>query len=321
MKITLDEKEAIAAGVWGSKDVFVNYYFIQDAETKAWFLVDAGMKWSTARIKRMAKNIFGENSKPAGIILTHGHFDHVGALKSLLKEWNVPVYAHQLEVPYLTGQSAYPPADTTVGGGMMTTMSWMYPTGAIDIGQYLHIIPSNNKIPGLSEWTVIDTPGHSPGHISLFREQDKVLIAGDAIVTTQQESAIHAVTYKEKLSGPPKYLTCNWASAKFSAIKIAGLDPSLLAAGHGQPMEGERLKQALTELIAEFDTVAVPHRGRYVNEPAVANSHGVVYVPPAVTRVPAMVKVLGMATALIALGLISYWQVRKKRLHRYQLVK
>jgi glyoxylase-like metal-dependent hydrolase (beta-lactamase superfamily II) len=318
----LDERKPIAQGVWGKKDVLVNYYFIQDSESQEWFLVDAGMKWSASRIKMMARNIFGEKSKPAGIILTHGHFDHVGALQALLKEWNVPVYAHEMEIPYLTGQSSYPPADTTVGGGMMTTLSWIYPTGPINIKEHVRTIPSNGKIPGLNEWRVIDTPGHSPGHISLFREADKVLIAGDAIVTTQQESALHALTYIEKLSGPPKYLTCNWASAKMSAMKIAGLDPNILAAGHGHPMDGARLKETLQQLATKFEQVAVPKHGRYVNEPAVTNAHGVVYVPHGTSSsVSAVMKVIGITAVVFAVGLVAYRQLRGKKQFQLSMLK
>lgn len=141
---------SIAPGIWGKKDVFVNYYMIKDTESNNWFLVDAGMKWSAPRIKSMANQLFGEGSKPTAIILTHGHFDHVGALQTLIEEWQVPVYAHSLEIPYLTGKSSYPPADTTVGGGMMSAMSFIYPKGPIDIQNYIHPLPFNNTIPGLT---------------------------------------------------------------------------------------------------------------------------------------------------------------------------
>jgi glyoxylase-like metal-dependent hydrolase (beta-lactamase superfamily II) len=302
----------VAPGVWGRKEVFVNYYMIQDDSTGNWALVDAGLKWSAPKIKDMAKELFGD-TKPAAIILTHGHFDHVGAVAALAKEWNVPVYAHYLERPYLTGKSSYPPPDPSVGGGMMASMSWMYPVSPIDIKDHLRNIPDNGTIPGLPEWKCIHTPGHSPGHISLFREHDKILIAGDAFVTTQAESAFNALTFNKKLSGPPKYLTINWASAKQSVLKLEALRPEIAATGHGKPMEGEELRSELAKLVNNFDAIAVPAQGRYVNEPAVTNEQGVMYLPPATDKLSAIVKVLGVTLAIASVGFLIYKQVTKKK--------
>jgi glyoxylase-like metal-dependent hydrolase (beta-lactamase superfamily II) len=304
---------SVATGVWGKKDLFVNYYFIKDSTSDAWALVDAGLKWSAPRIKEAARQLFGPNSIPAAIILTHGHFDHVGALAQLLLEWDVPVYAHAMEMPYLNGKSPYPPADPTVGGGMMATMSWMYPKGPIDIREHLRTLPSDNTIPGFSDWKYIHTPGHTPGHISLFRETDKVLIAGDAFVTTKAESALCALSYRKEISGPPKYFTPNWASAKISVLKLAALDPEIVATGHGVPMFGQEMRNALHTLSRRFDSIAVPQTGRYVNEPAVTDETGVLYVPPSQETVPSAVKAVGLSLAVLSLGLIIYQQVRKNR--------
>lgn len=304
----------VAPGVWGRKDIFVNFYFIQDQTTGNWALVDAGLKWSAPKIKDMAKELFGEDTKPVAIILTHGHFDHVGALAPLIKAWNVPVYAHYLELPYLNGKSSYPPADPTVGGGMMSLMSWMYPLGPINIAEHLHKLPDNGSVPGLTDWKYVHTPGHSPGHISLFRDSDKVLIAGDAFVTTQAESAIQALSGAKNLSGPPKYLTCNWASAKQSVIKLEALKPEIAATGHGQPMSGEELKTQLSNLSTHFDDLAIPAEGRYVNEPAVTNEQGVVFIPPATTdKVSAVVKVIGVTLAIASVAFLIYQQTKKPK--------
>lgn len=310
---TLSNSFTVAPGVWGRKDTFVNYYIIQDQTSRSWALVDAGLKWSASAIRKMAKEIFGEGSRPSAIILTHGHFDHVGAVRSLAEEWGVPVYAHELELPYLTGKSSYPPPDPSVGGGMMASVSFLYPRGPINLGNDIQKLPSDNTIPGFPEWKFIHTPGHTPGHISLFRESDKVLIAGDAFVTTKAESAIYALTHMNHLSGPPKYFTCNWASAKLSVIKLAALDPDTIATGHGKPMRGEEMRLELNNLSRHFDRLAVPAQGRYVNEPAVTNENGVMHVPPAKEKVPMLVKSLGVSLALLSIGWLVYSQVKRMR--------
>ena len=309
---TLSSSFTVAPGVWGKKDTFVNYYFIKDDTSGAWALIDTGLKWSAGSIKKMAKEIFGSHSRPAAIILTHGHFDHVGSVLSLAREWDVRVYAHPMELPYLTGKSSYPPADPSVGGGLMASLSFLYPTSPIDLAEYIHPLPDDNTIPGFPEWKYIFTPGHSPGHISLFRERDKVLIAGDAFVTTKAESALGALTGVGNISGPPKYLTINWASAKLSVIKLAALDPEIIATGHGRPMSGEDMRLELNNLSRHFDALALPSQGRYVNEPVVADINGITYIPEAQNAVPSIVKNLGIAVALFTVGYLAYQQVRKQ---------
>ncbi len=303
---------SVSPRVWGRKDLFVNYYFVQDEQSGAWALVDAGLRWSAARIKHVAHELFGEKP-PAAIILTHGHFDHVGALHALIEEWNVPVYAHRLEAPYLTGLSSYPPPDPAVGGGLIAAMSWMYPKGPINIQNYLRILPDDNSIPGFPEWKYIHTPGHSPGHISLFRESDRTLIAGDAFVTTKAESAIYALSGMKQMSGPPKYFTCNWASSELSVIKLSALDPEVAATGHGTPMRGEELRGALKNLSGHFATLALPAEGRYLNEPAVTNEQGVLFVPPPTGRLNQIARVVGIAVAVASVALLVYQQNRQKK--------
>jgi glyoxylase-like metal-dependent hydrolase (beta-lactamase superfamily II) len=302
----------VAPGVWGRKEIFVNFYIIKDEASGAWALVDAGLKWSAPKIKSLAKDLFGEGSKPSAIILTHGHFDHIGALDTLIKDWDVPVYAHSLELPYLTGQSAYPPPDPSVGGGMMSTLSFLYPTGPIDIREHVRPLPNDNTIPGLPEWKYIHTPGHSPGHISLFRERDKVLIVGDAFVTTKAESTIFALTHMKHLSGPPKYFTCNWASAKLSILKLTALDPEIVATGHGKPMQGAGMRNQLDILSRHFDEVAMPAQGRYVREPAVTDESGVVFLPHSQETIPTSLKIMAASMILLSVGFLIYRQAKKQ---------
>src|SRR5947209_1688994 len=81
-----------------------------------WVLIDAGLPGTATVIKRAAAARFGENVRPAAIVMTHAHADHAGALEALAKDWQAPIYAHERELPYLNGQAAYPPPDPHVGG-------------------------------------------------------------------------------------------------------------------------------------------------------------------------------------------------------------
>src|SRR5690349_17809856 len=83
----------VAPGVWRLKDIFVNAFIVQNTEGTNSILVDAGLKSSASKIKSLAAEIFGStSSRPSAIVLTHGHFDHVGSLQQLADEWGVPVY-------------------------------------------------------------------------------------------------------------------------------------------------------------------------------------------------------------------------------------
>lgn len=269
----------VAPGVWGSKDIFVNFYFIRNEKSSDWALIDTGLKTSASKIKKIAAELFGADSKPVSIILTHGHFDHVGSVAKLAAEWHVPVYAHYMELPYLTGRSSYPPPDPSVGGGLMASLSFMYSRTPINIESLVEALPEDMTVPGLTDWKWIFTPGHTPGHISLYRETDKVLIAGDAFVTTKAESAMATIKQTKMISGPPKYFTPDWEAAEQSVATLAELQPNIAAAGHGVPMEGEELNEQLQQLSEYFKVLAVPPDGRYTNDPAVADASGVLYVP------------------------------------------
>lgn len=307
----------VAPGVWGIRHLLVNIYLIHNPDDNSWVLVDAGLKTSASKIRKVAEHLFWPNTAPTSIILTHAHFDHTGSLHTLAEEWDVPIYAHYMEGPYLTGKSSYPPPDPSVGGGMMSTMAWAYPKGPIDVGQRLKYLPEDGSAPGLPGWKYIHTPGHAPGHISLFREEDRVLIAGDAFVTTRPESMMYIMTQKKEIHGPPKYFTYNWASAKQSVKTLAALDPDVAATGHGKPMRGDELRRSLHNLANHFEEQAVPAHGRYVKEPAMVNADGVQYLPPS-NSYGLLFKIAGItAAAIVGIILAKNYPKKKKQLFTF----
>jgi glyoxylase-like metal-dependent hydrolase (beta-lactamase superfamily II) len=272
----------VAQGVWGMRLLFVNVYMIANRRGvgRGWVLVDTGVKGSANKIIAMAEAIFGPGTRPSAIVLTHGHSDHAGSLCELLKIWNVPVYAHQLEAPYLTGRSSYPPVDPEVGGGLMSLASVLFSTKPINISRNLREIDMYDGIPELPEWKVIHTPGHTPGHISLFFPLNTTLIAGDAFTTTKAESAYSVITYKKEISGPPRYITTDWIAAGKSVRKLAALQPRIVATGHGSVMRGKEMQTELNLLANRFEELAVPKTGRYVGRAAMSDESGVRYIPP-----------------------------------------
>jgi glyoxylase-like metal-dependent hydrolase (beta-lactamase superfamily II) len=272
------------------------------APSGGWVLIDSGLPGMASRIVRAAEEWIGPWARPSAIVLTHGHFDHVGSLRTLAEQWDVPVYAHPLEHPYLNGRSAYPPPDPTVGGGAMTALSRFYPRRPINLGQRLRALPDDGSVPEMPGWRWIHTPGHTPGHVSLFRDSDRTLIAGDAFVTTKQESARAVLTQRAELHGPPAYFTPDWEAAGRSVRRLADLEPLRVITGHGPPLQGEEMLEGLHSLAQNFERLAVPRQGRYVGRPALADQRGIVAVPPPVPDPLARI-VLGLGVGLLLAGL------------------
>jgi glyoxylase-like metal-dependent hydrolase (beta-lactamase superfamily II) len=268
-KITVPAEETVPLehvgdGLIGLRTYIVNVFAI--VSRADWILVDAGIGGQSDAIESWARDHVS-TSPPAAIVLTHAHFDHVGSLGGLLRKWHVPVYAHADELPYVTGAVAYPPPDPSVGGGLMARLSGLYPRGPFDFADRVRPLAEDHTVPGLPEWRWIETPGHSPGHVSFFRDRDRALVVGDAFCTTKQESFLSVATQRPELHGPPAYFTIDWNASRESVRRLAALEPEIVAPGHGRPMAGPGMKSGLHTLADQFDEVARPEHGRYVERP------------------------------------------------------
>ncbi len=244
----------------------VNVVYVGLPGRREWVLVDTGIPGSTRFIERDVEERFGQDARPRAIVMTHGHFDHVGALHGLASKWDVPVYAHTAELPFLNGTESYPPPDPTVGGGLMSALSVLYPRGPVDVRQWLRPLPADGSVPPMPGWTWIHTPGHTVGHVSFWRAADRSLIVGDAFITTDQESAYAVATQKPEIQGPPMYFTPDWPAARSSVHLLRELEPEFAVTGHGHAIYGPELREGLRELDEHFDEIAVPDHGRYVPE-------------------------------------------------------
>jgi MYXO-CTERM domain-containing protein len=163
-------------------------------------------------------------------------------------------------------------------GGAIAFLSRFFSTSGYDFGARVRALPDDGSVPGMPGWQWLHTPGHTAGHVALFRTADRTLLAGDALATMDLDSWMAQATRAPEFSRPPTPLTPDWTAARASVNRLAALHPRAVGAGHGIPITGGGAAMGLVELAASFTP---PARGRYAAAPARADERGVVSVPPA----------------------------------------
>ncbi|MGG3801428.1 MBL fold metallo-hydrolase [Metabacillus fastidiosus] len=143
------------------------------------------------------------------VILTHQDFDHIGSLPEILQECgsNIKVYAHKLDKPYIQGELPL------LKDGHLENP----PKGRVD-----DTLKDGQELPYCGGIRVIHTPGHTPGHISLYLRQSKTLVAGDSMYSVNGIiGGIHAPT------------TLDMKAARLSLNKYLDLDIESTICYHG----------------------------------------------------------------------------------------
>jgi len=290
--------EEITPGVARLRTLIANIYLV-GTPGGPWVLVDTGTPGNAARIRDAAEQRFGRDAPPGAILLTHGHADHSGSALALAEYWDVDIYAHRLERPFLTGKAAYPPKDP-MAGGAFSFMSRFFPVHTVNLGGRLRDLPEGGEVPGLVGWRWHFTPGHAPGHVVFFQRYESVLLAGDACITMDLDSVMGMVTQEPRISRAPAAFTYDWDQAQRSVELMADLRPLVIAAGHGEPMSGSAVAVGLADLARDFPR---PRTGRYATESARVDANGVTFLPPPAPD-PAPKIAVAVGVTAIALGAV-----------------
>ena len=233
VSILMKAIERIAPDVGWQPISFVNAYFVGHSGGP-WALIDSGVPGWAAQIFEASEASFGAGSRPEAIYLTHGHFDHAGSAAELAESWNVPIFAHRMELPYLTGRSDYPPPDPTIGGAMAFLSRFM-PYRPRDLGDRVRELPGRaSRIAGLGMDR--DARTFARATFRFFRASDRVLIAGDAFATMNMDSWTGLVSGRKEAGARRRTFHHGLGGHAESIEKLADLRPNLLGCGHGIPM-------------------------------------------------------------------------------------
>ncbi|MBC6988845.1 MBL fold metallo-hydrolase [Hymenobacter sp. BT491] len=285
---------------------FVNVYIVETGPGQ-WVLIDTGLPGAAKSILAAVDKLFYPGTHPEAILLTHGHLDHASNAQELAEHWKVPVIAHPLELPFLTGKAVYPPADPTVGGSLAFA-SRFFPPQSFQMTDVIQALPEDPEPPFMPGWRWLHVPGHAPGQVAFFREEDKTLIGADAFATAKHDSIPSLLLQIPKISRAGTPFTFDWEAAHASVVELANLEPEAIGCGHGPVIKGPQAAAGLRELSLSFP---VPKHGRYVSAPARTDADGVQFVPPApADPLPKEAALLGVGVALLATAALV---VRKQR--------
>jgi glyoxylase-like metal-dependent hydrolase (beta-lactamase superfamily II) len=247
-----------------------NVYFVKSGPS--WVLIDAASANCSRLIRNTAESLFGANTQPTSILLTHDHPDHAGSAVDLARMWSCPVYVHPDELPVSasadisTIRKYANPIDRWIILPLFRMMPQRRVESMLSRGSLKGVVQAFEPgvaIPSLPDWECIPTPGHTPGHVAFFRSSDRILITGDALLTVDLNSLQGSLLWalrinKQRISGPPWYSTWNRRAAKESVAFLSGLEPSVIASGHGMPMAGGGTARALRSFSDHF---SVPTAG------------------------------------------------------------
>jgi glyoxylase-like metal-dependent hydrolase (beta-lactamase superfamily II) len=215
----------IAPGLYTLEGLIVGrVYLIEDPDGLT--IIDASITQSTNTVLKQITESKHKLTDIKRILLTHAHQDHIGALAELRKQSGAPIITSEFEKPIAEGATP-----TVVPHRLIHAPAVTFKGIKVD-----RTVNDGDMIESMGGLQVIATPGHSPGHISFWQPERKILFVGDAIMRLFG-----------RLQLPLAMATPDMDKAKRSIAKIAKLDVQIACFGHGEP-----ITQGTAELIRAF---------------------------------------------------------------------
>lgn len=203
----------------------INVYLMDDV------LVDAGTRFDRRRI---LKQLRGREVKAHA--LTHAHPDHQGASHAVCTELGAPFWCGELDA-----DAAEDPREILARMKPHPLTTWLAP---LIMGPGHPVARRLREGDRVGSFTVIETPGHCAGHLSYWRERDKVLVLGDVAAN------IDPLLGLTGLHEPPAFFSADVARNRESARRAAALGAELVCFGHGPPLRDPERFRAFAERLA-----------------------------------------------------------------------
>jgi len=202
----------VAEGVFllrGRPSYAINVYLVGDV------IVDAGTRHAAPRILDQIRG-----RAVSAHVLTHVHPDHQGSSHRLCDTLAIPLWCGE-------GDAAAAADPRRMAGGPHPRVERV--VQALWAGPGHPVARTLREGDDVGDFEVLDTPGHTMGHIALWRESDRVLIAGDVL------NSMNLATGRPGLHEPPHAFSSDPARNRESARRVADLEPSVVCFGHGPP--------------------------------------------------------------------------------------
>lgn len=200
--------------------VVSNTYILVD--TDGLTVIDTGLPRSEKKILAYIASLGRSAQDVKRIILTHADLDHFGGLSALQKASGARTYASQIEADAIAAGRSSREIKPTGFSLRRVIFALMRPFMKATPFRVHEIIAEGQILPALGGLQVLETPGHTPGHISLFAPAVGVLFCGDSMVANEKG-----------LQGSRPGLTWNETRARESERKQAGLGARIVCSGHG----------------------------------------------------------------------------------------
>jgi hydroxyacylglutathione hydrolase len=189
----------------------INVYLVGDV------LIDAATRQGERRIMRQISG-----RQVTAHTLTHAHPDHQGSSHAICEQLDIPLWCGRDDVATMETPGG---VKNSQAPGWLNWLQQRYWTGPPH--PVARVLREGDEVAG---FTVLEVPGHSPGHVAYWRESDRVLILGDVL------NGMNVMTGLPGLHEPPVVFTPDPERNRESARRLATLEPALVCFGHGAPL-------------------------------------------------------------------------------------